>query len=367
MESGKVMEKLKNERMQAYLKDMAALVNRKLEESVESKSSDRYVNSLLGRSGYVYDHRAIDKGILEPARYLLGIGGKRLRAVLTLAVIEALGKNPADYVEFALVPEVVHNGTLIHDDIEDRSEVRRGHATVHAKYGLDIGVNLGDFLYFFPVVALISSKKLTSEAKNRALSVYVREMLRLSVGQAMDLAWHNQSVGLSEITEEQYIQTIANKTGSAFSMAAQLGGIVAGAEDRVVEALGKFGESLGIAFQIRDDALNISESALAANKGGIGDDIKEGKVTLMVVRALRDSSAADRARLLGILRAHSSAKKAVSDYIGILRKCGADVHAQSVAVKFSDEALSAVESSLPESEAKEWLAWLARFAVSRTS
>ncbi len=355
-----------SERMQRYLRDMASLVNRKLEESVRSESSDKYIKSLLGRSGYVYDHKAIDKGILEPARYLLGLGGKRLRAVLTLAVIEAFGKRPADFVEFALVPEVVHNGTLIHDDIEDRSNVRRGHATVHVKYGLDIGTNLGDFLYFFPVVALIGSRKLSPETKNRALSVYVREMLRLSVGQAMDLAWHNQSVDLSRITEEQYLQTIANKTGSAFSMAAQMGGLVAGAPGKAVDALGRFGESLGMAFQIQDDMLNISQSGVAANKGGIGDDIKEGKVTLMVVRALRSSPAPDRRRLLEILRAHSSARRATEDYVRIMESCGAEPYARGVAERFARESWSAVSQLLPESGAKAWLKWLTGFAVSRT-
>src|SRR5271157_951518 len=108
-----------NERMMSYLKDKVALVNKKLEESVRSKSSDQYISNLLGKSGYVYHYEAIDKSILEPANYLLGMGGKRVRAALMLSVIEALGKKPADYLEFALVPEVIHNGTLVHDDIED--------------------------------------------------------------------------------------------------------------------------------------------------------------------------------------------------------------------------------------------------------
>src|SRR5271157_4468240 len=120
-----------NERMMDYLKKRVALVNKKLEESVRSKSSDKYISNLLGKSGYVYHHGAIDKSVLEPANYLLSIGGKRVRAVLMLAVIEALGKNPDDYIEFALVPEVIHNGTLVHDDIEDSSKMRRGHEAVH--------------------------------------------------------------------------------------------------------------------------------------------------------------------------------------------------------------------------------------------
>ena len=355
-----------NERMMDYLKEKVTLVNKKLEESVRSKSSDRYISNLLGKSGYVYHHKAIDKSILEPANYLLGIGGKRVRAALMLSVIEACGKSPNDYVEFALVPEVIHNGTLVHDDIEDMSRTRRGREAVHVKYGLDIGTNLGDFLFFFPMVALIDSKKLSIETKNRALSVYVKEMLKLSLGQAIDLAWHNQTVDLSSITEKQYLQTAANKTGCAFSLAAQLGGIVAGADSRSVRAFDRFGEALGIAFQLQDDVLNISKSGIAENKGGIGDDIKEGKVTLMVVHALRVAKERDKKRLIEILRMHSGDRKRIDECIGILEKYGAVEHARRLAHRFAKEAWLAVEGVLPRSEARDWIEWLTNFAVSRT-
>jgi geranylgeranyl diphosphate synthase type 3/geranylgeranyl diphosphate synthase type I len=354
-----------NARMMDYLKKRVALVNRKLEESVRQKSSDRYISNLLGKSGYVYHHKAIDKSVLEPANYLLGIGGKRVRAVLMLSVIEALGKNPNNYLEFALVPEVIHNGTLVHDDIEDMSRTRRGREAVHVKYGIDIGTNLGDFLFFFPMVALIDSKKLSVSTKNRALSVYVKEMLKLAVGQAIDLAWHNQTVELSSITERQYLQTAANKTGCTFSLAAQLGGIVAGADDRTVNALDRLGKALGIAFQLQDDVLNISKSSLAENKGGIGDDIKEGKVSLMVVHALRAATEKDRKRLIAILRMHTDDKRHIAEFIGMLEKYGAVEHASRMARRFAREAWLAAGSALPKSEARDWIEWLTDFAVSR--
>ncbi len=348
-----------------YLKERVVLVNKKLEESVRVKSSDKYISNLLGKSGYVYHHKAIDKGILDPANYLLGMGGKRVRAVLMLSVIEAFGKNPNDYVEFALVPEVIHNGTLIHDDIEDSSNMRRGSEAVHIKYGLDIGVNLGDFLFFFPMVALIDSKKLSIKTKNRAVSMYVKEMLKLALGQAIDLAWHNQSVELESITEKQYLQTAANKTGCTFSMAAQLGGIVAGADDRTVRALDRFGKALGIAFQLQDDALNISESILAENKGGIGDDIKEGKITLMVVHTLKVASEKDKKRLIEILRMHTSDRKVIEECVAILKKYGAGEYAKKQADGLAREAWLSVKGVLPKSEATNWIEWLTKYAVSR--
>ena len=148
-------------------------------------------------------------------------------------------------------------------------------------------------------------------------------------------------------------------------MAAQLGGIVAGADDKTVNALDKFGKSLGIAFQLQDDALNISESALAENKGGIGDDIKEGKITLMVVHTLKVASENDKKRLVEILRMHTGDKKVIDEFIDILRRYGAGEYAKKQADEFAREAWLSVKGVLPDSESKKWIEWLTNYAVSR--
>ncbi len=226
-------------------------------------------------------------------------------------------------------------------------------------------MNLGDFLFFFPMVALIDSEKLSIKTKNRAVSMYVKEMLKLSLGQAIDLAWHNQSVELESITEKQYLQTAANKTGCTFSMAAQLGGIVAEADDETVMALDKFGKSLGIAFQLQDDVLNISESTLAENKGGIGDDIKEGKITLMFVHTMSVANEKDKKRLVEILRMHTDDRKMIDEFVTILKRYKAEGYAKKYANQLAREAWLSVKEVLPESEAKNWIEWLTKYAVSR--
>ena len=137
-----------------------------------------------------------------------------------LTKIDALGKYSDDYIEFSMIPEIVHNASLIHDDIEDNSDMRRGAPAVHKKYGIDVGVNLGDFMFYFPVVALLDSSKLTKDTKIRMLEVYQREMLKLTIGQATDIAWHASLVDISNISESQYMQMAYSKTGVLASMAA---------------------------------------------------------------------------------------------------------------------------------------------------
>lgn len=354
------------EGFEEYLKRRAEVVNAMLEEALQKESSDRYIQSLLGRSGYKYDNEALTKSIFEPTWHLLGLGGKRWRPVLMLLVTEALGKNPEDYLEFALIPEVVHNATLLHDDIEDSSLTRRGQPAVHVKYGIDVGVNLGDFLYYFPVVALIDSKKLSAETKNKALNVYVREMLRVSVGQATDIAWHRALVDPFKINEDKYLQMVYSKSGVLARMAAQLGGVLAGADDETVEALGKFGATIGVAFQLQDDVLNIYESSVSDSKGGVGEDITEGKITMLVIHTLKHADENDRKRLAEILQMHTRDKALISGAISIIDKYGAKDYIKGLQERLVGEAWKGIDGRLPESEAKGRLKELAEFLIKRS-
>ena len=357
---------MSEENFEEYLKERAEVINSKLEDSVQKRSSEHYIETLLGRSGYKYDNEALTKSIFEPAWHLLGLGGKRWRPVLMLLVMEALGKKSDDFIEFALIPEIVHNATLLHDDIEDNSLTRRGKSAVHVKYGIDVGVNLGDFLYYFPVVALIDSKKFSDETKSRALSIYVREMLRVCVGQATDIAWHRFLVDPYRITEENYMQMVYGKSGVLASMAAQLAGVFAGADDATVAALGKFGATIGAAFQLQDDVLNIYESAVAESKGGIGDDITEGKMTMLVIHTLEKAEEKDKKRLVEILEMHTREKKLICEAIGIMTKYGAKEYSNALEKKIVTEAWAGIDKKLPPSEAKKRLKDLADFLITRS-
>lgn len=349
-----------------YIKHRGVEVDEKIKEYLTNKDSARYVGSLLGRSGYEYDNRAIYKSVIEPSAYLLGLGGKRWRPVLMLTVIDALGKDSNNYIEFAIIPEVIHNASLIHDDIEDNSDMRRGAPAVHKKFGLDIATNLGDFMFYFPVVALLDSNKITKDEKMRMLEVYQREMLKLTIGQGTDIAWHASLVDSAEITESMYLQMAYSKTGVLSSMAAKLGAVLGGGDDKLVDALGNFGASIGVAFQLQDDLLNVTESAVASSKGATGEDITEGKISLLVVYTLAKADEKDKRRLNEILAMHTTDRKLIDEAIAILNKYGAQEYTKALGEKLIKSAWERASVLLKDSAAKDKLKGLAEFLIDRS-
>jgi geranylgeranyl pyrophosphate synthase len=357
---------MNNGEFEDYLRSKAAAINSKLAEYLVKESSDRYVGRLLGRAGHKYHHESLSKAIFEPAWYLIGLGGKRWRSTLMALTIEALGKDSDYYAEFCMVPEIIHNATLIHDDIEDGSVTRRAAPAVHIKYGIDIATNLGDFMFYFPVVALLDSKKLSIKTKNKFLSIYVREMLRATTGQATDLAWHNFLVNPASIEEENYLQMVYDKTGVLARMACKLGGVLCETDDATIEALGNFGATIGVAFQIQDDLLNLYPSRVSETKGGVGEDITEGKISLPVIYALQHSKQKDRKKLLEILKMHTTNQKLKGEAIGIIDASGAKTYCEYVEHKIVKEAWARVNKKLPKSEAKDRLEMMAHFLIDRS-
>jgi geranylgeranyl pyrophosphate synthase len=348
-----------------FIKKRAELVDLQLKEYLKTNASDKYISTLIGKSSYRYDSAAIDKALLDPAWYLMNLGGKRLRPVLMLLVIEALGKNPDDFVEFSIIPEIIHNGTLVHDDIEDSSTMRRGAQSVHVKYGLDVALNLGDFLFYFPVVALLESKKLNARTKNAIFSIYTRDMLRLGIGQATELAWHNQLVDPSQVTEDNYLQMAFDKTGALTGMAARMGAVLAGANKSTVNALGRFGATIGVAFQLQDDLLNLKESMVSKNKGGIGEDIREGKITLAVIYTLKNANEEDKRALSEILRPHTASIDGINRAVEIMQRYGAENYMDKVKDRLINDAWKDLDKYVPESGAKKKLKGMLEFLITR--
>ena len=296
---------------------------------------------------------------------MLKLGGKRFRPALTRLVLETYGKNSLDYIEFAIIPEVIHNSTLIKDDIEDGSDVRRGAPAVHVHFGLDVAANASDFMYFFPMKALVDSSKLSAEVKNRASILYFTDMTRISIGQATDLAWHRGMVDIRNITVDQYLEMARDKTGVLTGFAMALGGILAGVDSKTESKLDTIGSLIGVIFQIQDDILNIYPSELSTNKGGVGDDISEGKITLMVIHALQNASEEDKEKLIGILSEHTKDKKKISEAITLIGKYGSVEYARTKAEEIEKEVIDLISSTLQESEAKEILKNLVHYLIIR--
>ncbi|MDE1810865.1 MAG: polyprenyl synthetase family protein [Candidatus Micrarchaeota archaeon] len=351
----------------SYLEKKGAEINSVILEYISVASSPRSIEKLLGRSGYKFDSNALKEGILKPSLYILDQGGKRWRPTLMLLIIEALGKKPEDFLEFALIPEVIHNGTLVHDDVEDSSQTRRGMPAVYIKYGVDVAVNLGDFMYYFPMNALVDSPKLSEAVKSKALIIYIKEMTRICVGQATDIVWHKDSViDPMTITEDKYLEMANDKTGVLARMAAKMGAALAEADEETTDALGRFGASIGVAFQIQDDVLNIYPSGVSANKGGVGDDVSEGKITLLVVYALTKLKNGERKRLIEILASHTKDQAQIDEAIALIDKTGAKEYVSKVAVNIVKDAWEGIDKRLKESPAKARIKELADYLITRT-
>ncbi|MGC8479580.1 MAG: polyprenyl synthetase family protein [Candidatus Micrarchaeia archaeon] len=352
--------------IEEFLNSNSLKVNDAISSYLKRTATKHYLEKILGKTSYDYDELAFEKGIINPLWYFLDLGGKRWRPTLMLLFIKALGKNPEKFLELSTVIELIHNATLVHDDIEDNSLTRRGSPAVHVKYGIDIATNLGDFMMFFSLHMLLSEKKLSLDVKDKLIKSYLSNMVRVTIGQATDITWHAGLSKPEEITESKYLEMSKNKTGVLARLAGEFAGILSEADEKTTNALGDFGAAIGIAFQIQDDILNIDESKVSESKGGVGDDISEGKITLIVIRTISIASKEDKELLLKILSEHTKDKKRILEAISIINKYDSISYSKKIAEKIVSEALNKLELLLKNSEAKEILKKFVEFMIKRS-
>lgn len=314
---------------------------------------------------YACNFETLNKAIADPIWEFLSRGGKRWRPALFLLVCEALGKNPDEFLDFATIPEVIHNGTLMIDDIEDSSQLRRGKPCTYRIYGLDIAINAGNAMYYLPLLPLFEHKQMPASKLLRVYETYTQEMIKLSLGQAMDIAWHRGLSNADEIAEKDYLQMCAYKTGTLARMSAKMAGILAGADEELTDRLGRFAESIGIAFQMQDDVLDLSSKKFQKKKGGQGQDITEGKRSLIVIHTLQVADSYDKKRLIQILNLHSSDQKVRDEAIAIMAKYGSMDYVKETARKMMKESWKQVEEYLTNPEGKEKLKAFAEFLIER--
>ena len=353
--------------VERFLEEKAPLIDKAIEKYIPRNFSEKSILFKVNPPFYSSNLEALNKGIAEPIWEILDRGGKRWRPALFLLICEALGKDPEDCLDFAIIPEIVHNGTLIVDDIEDSSELRRGKPCTYRIFGVDIAVNAGNAMYYLPLLPLMEKKaQLPAETLRDIYEVYVQEMINLSLGQAMDITWHRGIANADNLDEEDYLQMCAYKTGTLARMAAKISAVLAGANKELVEKLGRFAESIGVAFQMQDDVLDLTGEEFAKKKGGVGQDITEGKRTLMVIHTLKNASIADKKRLIQILNMHASDQALRDEAIALMQKYRAIEHVKHTAARIVEESWKEVDKLLPKSEAKEKLKAFAEFLIKRT-
>ena len=349
-----------------FLEEKAAHIDKTVEKYIPRKFTKDAILFKISHPNYAINLETLNKAVAEPVWEFLDRGGKRWRLSLFLLICEALGKDPDEFVDFAIVPEVIHNGTLMVDDIEDASDLRRGKPCTYKIYGLDIAINAGNAMYYLPLLPFIENKrKIPAEKLRRIYEIYVLEMINLSIGQAMDIAWHRGLASADDIDQNDYLQMCAYKTGTLARMAAEIATVLADANPTLVEKLGRFAESIGIAFQMQDDVLDLTSEEFTGNKGGLGKDITEGKRSLMVVHTLRLADIKDRNRLIKILNLHTSDRKLIDEAIEIMKKYSSIDYVRRLAKKIVKESWKDAEKLLPPSEAKEKLNAFAAFLIER--
>jgi len=352
--------------IEKFLKEKAAVVDQLIERYIPKKFEKNSLVFELNPPRYGHSLEALNQAIAQPMWDFLERGGKRWRPALFLLVIEALGEDSEKFLDFAIIPEVIHNGTIMVDDVEDNSTFRRGKPCTHRTFGIDIAVNTGNAMYFLPLLTLIKNKnKLPPKTFNKIYGIYTKEMINISLGQAMDIAWHRGLANADLITEAQYLQMCAYKTGTLARMAAKMAAVLANADENVVEKLGSFAEAVGVAFQIQDDVLDLTSEEFAERKGGRGQDITEGKRTLMVIRTLEKAEPSDKERLKEILKMHTTEQRLREEAISIMQKYGSIDYAKQFARNLVQQSWKEVDAILPPSDAKEKMRAFAEYLVER--
>lgn len=290
-------------------------------------------------------------------------GGKRLRPIFCLLTCEAAGNDPEKALPAAAAVELVHNFSLVHDDIEDASSFRRHRSTVWKVWGVSHAINVGDGLFALahlnlhrlcdrgvPLPRVFAAFKLVDEA-----------YLAISEGQYLDLSFENR-LG---VDVEQYLLMIRGKTAALFSAAAQLGALVAGSDPESTACYRRFGENLGLAFQIVDDILGIWGDPGVTGKPS-ASDIQQRKKTLPIVWALEGELRAGGKGLRAVYQQGTVGEEAVEVALKILEDMGARYYAEAMANGYYQQALAELDATGVKNEAQDDLRELAAFLVKRT-
>lgn len=314
------------------------------------------------------DMAAVDALILERmdspvgmipnlAQHLVGAGGKRLRPLLTVATAQLCGYKGTSHHKLAAAVEFIHSATLLHDDVVDESELRRGQKPANLIWGNSASILVGDFLFARAFNLMVETGSMD------ALGILSNASSVIAEGEVQQLA----ALRDVNMTETAYMEVISAKTAALFAAATEVSPVIAGCVEKERTALRDYGLKLGLAFQLVDDALDYGgfESALGKS---IGDDFREGKMTLPVIRAVAAANASDNTVEIEfwhrVIVDHKQTAVDFETAVSLLRKAGALDTTMDMARKFSSEAREAL-AIFPASQWRETLEDLADFVIDR--
>ena len=291
--------------------------------------------------------------IPEVSNYILLSGGKRIRPIMLILSAKFCGYKGDQYIPLASVFEFIHTASLLHDDVVDNAEVRRGNSSVNSVWGSQTSILVGDYLFSK------SFSVLTSFGDLRILNVLSQATTKLAEGEIMELI----QCGELMISEEDYIAVIKDKTAALFSAACRVGAILGNAPSEQELALEGFGLNMGIAFQLMDDLLDYTSTTEELGKS-VGKDILEGKVTLPLIHTLKMSSPSDRDKIISVFESESRKQDDVSEIISLTRDYKGLDHTFQRAKEYVEAAKECVEACNASIE-KEALLSTADFVIKR--
>ncbi len=309
------------------------------------------------------DHGDMDRYLYGPLYRYSENAGKRHRPLICYAACLAVGGDPDRATTSAAAIEHFHSAALIHDDIADEAELRRGEPCLHLTEGLGLAINMGDLALSMVNGPVVNDPLLDDATKVRVISELIAMTCRTVEGQALDLGWARD--GRYDITPDDYLTMAIHKTAH-YSGAVPLavGAIVGGATEDQVEALRSYGLDTGLAFQIQDDLLNLVGTD-EAKKKDFRSDITEGKRTLVVVHALQNAEPAARERLVEILSSKERDPEVLAEAVAIMEGAGSVEYARTYAEELSQNAKARLVAAIEPSPYRDLLVSMADWFVNR--
>jgi len=285
--------------------------------------------------------------------YIVNAGGKRMRPMLTVLAARAFDYQGDEHISIAAIIEFIHTATLLHDDVVDESNMRRGRETANALFGNSASVLVGDFLYTrsFQMMTKLGNMKIMDILSDATNIVAEGEVLQL------------MNCNDPDTTEESYLEVIYCKTAKLFEAATRLAAVIAGQDEKVEKAMQEYGKYLGTAFQLVDDIMDYTADAKAMGKN-VGDDLAEGKPTLPLLYAMKHGNEQQKQLIRDAIE-HCNGMENLDEILAAMKQTGSLVYTQKKAEQEADKAINALHI-LPESMHKQALISLAHIAANRS-
>jgi geranylgeranyl diphosphate synthase type I len=319
------------------------------------KKNAEFVNKFLKK-----ELNGDPKQLYDAASHLIIHGGKRLRPYLVLKSCQMLGGKQSDAISAASAVEMIHNFTLVHDDIMDNDEMRHGVTTTHKKFDIPLAILAGDVLYSKAYNTISSKSKLSSNYTTELVSKLSKACIKICEGQVDDIKFaENKKIP----TEKEYVKMIEKKTAVLFEVSCAMGAICAKRKQKDVKNLSAFGRNLGIAFQITDDLIGIIGDSKITKKP-VGNDIREGKKSLPIILAIKKARGQNRTKIMRVFGNSGASKQQINLAVNVIRSLGVEKEVRDIALKYAQRAEKSISSYT--GSAKNEMAGLLNFVTKRS-